>query len=165
MNHDVYAEWLVKRKTPASVRVLKVVTAVLAAVSVVLAIMLPFGMLILLLCGGLCYLVFRNGAVEFEYLYVTGILSVDKIMGQSKRKQIWESSMEEIQMIAPEGSGELKSLEKPGMKVLDFTSRVPGKKVYAVISQNKGELTKVLIEPNDQMIQCFWQTAPRKVMK
>lgn len=164
MINDAYAEWLVRRKVPFYAYVAEAVMAVLLLFSAFLALSTVLGVVVLTLVGVATYLVFRNARVEFEYVYVDGQLTVDKILGRSKRKKAWEGEMEDIQMIAPKDSYVLKDYEKPDMKTLDFTSQMPDRRVYALICQNKGAATRVLFEPNDKMLQCFRQKSPRKVV-
>ena len=80
--NEMYAEWLVKRKAPAYMMLVKVlmvlvcVVAFFIAVSPLLGI---FGILVLFAAAGAAYFVFRNSEVEFEYLYVTNQLTIDRI--------------------------------------------------------------------------------------
>ena len=161
---EAYAEWLVKRKAPAYAIFIKIGMGILCAIGAFLALTTPFGIIILTVIGGLTYLVFRNMNLEYEYLYVTGQLTIDKIMGQSKRKKAWEGTMDEIQIIAPSDSYVLKDYETSNMKLMDFSSGVAGAKTYTLISQSGSNSSKVIFEPNDRMLQCFRQTAPRKVI-
>lgn len=165
--NEMYAEWLVKRKAPAYTMVLKIVMGILCVIAFFLSISPVFGIfgvIILFAAGGATYLVFRNSEVEFEYLFVTSSLSIDRIYGKSKRKKAWEASMEEIQIVAPTGSTEARDHETKDMKVLDFSSQLPGTKTYTIISQSGSERTKVIIEPNDKLLRCMRMTAPRKVI-
>lgn len=166
--NEMYAEWLVKRKTPAYALLLKIVMGILCVIALFLSISPAFGILgviILLAAGAATYFVFRNSEVEFEYLYVTNTLSIDRIYGRSKRKKAWEGSMEEIQIVAPTDSTEARDHETNNMKVLDFSSQVPGAKTYTLISQSGGETTKIIFEPNEKLLHCMKMTAPRKVVK
>jgi len=163
--NEAYAEWLVKRKTPVYFYAISAVMVVLTIISVFFALTTVLGIILMFVCGGATYLVIRNSNVEFEYLFISGQLSIDRIFGRSKRKKAWECSMEEIQIIAPADSYTLKDYQHGNTKVMDFSSGQPGRKVYAVIAQQKGESIKALIEPNDKMLQCFRQTSPRKVIQ
>lgn len=166
--NEMYAEWLVKRKTPAYALLLKIVMGVLCVIAFFLSVSPVFGILgvlILFAVGALTYLVFRNSEVEFEYLYVANQLSIDRIYGKSKRKKAWEGSMEDIQIVAPTGSAEAKDQETTNMKVLDFSSHMPEAKTYTLISQSGGEKTKIIFEPNDKLLHCMKMTAPRKVIE
>lgn len=164
--NEAYAEWLVKRKTPVVSYIMNGIMVVVTLVCIFLALTTNIvGVIAMFLAGGATYLLMRNANVEFEYLYVTGQLSIDKIFGRSKRKKAWECSMDEIQIIAPAESYVLKDYENSNTKTMDFTSGQPGVKVYAVIANSKGQSTKALIEPNDKMLQCFRQSSPRKVIQ
>lgn len=166
--NEMYAEWLVKRKTPAYAMLLKIVMGILCAFAFFLSISPAFGILgviILFAVGAATYFVFRNSEVEFEYLYVTNQLSIDRIYGKSKRKKAWEGSMEEIEIVAPTGSTEAKDHETNNMKVLDFSSHGAGVKTYTLISHSGAETTKIIFEPNDKLLHCMKMTAPRKVIQ
>lgn len=164
--NEVYAEWLVKRKTPYYAYIL---TAVMAAITAICAFFALtggiIGTVLMLAAGFATYLVSRNFNLEFEYLYVTGQLSIDKIMGRSKRKTAWEGTMEEIKVIAPSDSYVLKDYRIANSKKLDFSSGVPNVKTYTIIHQSGANATEVIFEPNDRLLQCFRQTAPRKVIQ
>lgn len=165
MNEN-YAEYLVKRKTPVYVYILNAVMSVITLISIFLA--LTTGILSVILMfvfGFLTYLSYRNTRVEYEYLFVTGQLSIDKILGKSARKKAFECSMEEIQIIAPSDSYVLNDYKLQNQKTLDLSSKIPGARTYTAMIQSGGNSTKLIFEPNDKMIQCFRQTSPRKVVQ
>ena len=166
--NEMYAEWLVKRKSPAYTMLLKVVMGILCVMAFFLSISPAFGIfgvIILFAVGAATYFVFRNSEVEFEYLYVTNTLSIDRIYGRSKRKKAWEGSMEGISIVAPTDSTQARDHETNNMKLLDFSSRLPGSKTYTLISKSGGETTKIIFEPNDKLLHCMKMTAPRKVVQ
>ncbi len=163
--NESYAEYLVKRKTPAYANIVTGILAVVTAAFVFLALTTGvLSVLLMFLFGFLTYLSYRNSHVEFEYLYVDKQLSIDRIFGKAKRKKAYECTMEEIQIVAPADSYVLNDYKTNG-KTLDFSSHIPGAKVYAAVVQKGGETVKVLFEPNDKMRTCFRQTAPRKVVQ
>lgn len=163
--NESYAEYLIKRKTPFYALILTGVLAAVTAVFIFLALTTGVLAVILMFVSGFAtYLSYRNTHVEFEYLYVEKQLSVDRILGRAKRKKAYECSMEEIQVIAPADHHVLKEHKTNG-KTLDFSSHLPGARVYAAVVQKNGETVKLLLEPSDKMIQCFRQTAPRKVVQ
>lgn len=163
--NDAYVEWLVKRKTPGYSFLVKALLIFLCVVAFFLTIFLPFGFIILLLAIGAAYFIFPMMSVEFEYLAVNDQLSIDKIMGQRRRKRVWEGTVEQIEILAPVDSYLLKDLERKDMKVLDFSSRQPDAKVYGMITQKEGASVKILLEPNEKLLNHLWQRAPRKVVK
>lgn len=164
--NETYAEFLVKRKTPAYAYVLNAVLVVLTLISVFLAFTTNvFAVIIMFAVGFVTYLSFRNTRVEYEYLFVTGILSVDKVLGQSARKKVFECTIEDIQIIAPTGSPVLNDYKVQNQKVLDCSSRKEGAKTYTAIVQAGSDNTKLIFEPNDKMLQCLYMAAPRKIKK
>lgn len=144
--------------------ILKPVMILLCVISLLSAFMSMIGMLVFLAVGVATYFVFRNSNLEYEYLYVTGQLTFDKIMGQAKRKTMKNVDMSEVQIIAPSDAYQLKDHELQGMKVLDYSSGTANAKTYSLIMQAGGETTKIIFEPNDKMLQCLRQAAPRKVI-
>lgn len=162
--NDSYAEWLVKRKAPAYTIFIKAVLIFLCVIGLLLALVLPFGIIILTIFGAITYFAFQNMNVEYEYLVVNDQINIDKVMGQARRKKAWEGTMGEIQIVAPIDSYMVKDYEKQGMKVLDFTSHQPNKKIYAIIHQKGSETVKVLFEPNERILSVMRQKGPRKVV-
>lgn len=164
--NDTYVEWLVKRKTPFYMYVIDAVLAVITLICVLLALMTNVLAVVLMLASGfITYLAFRNTNVEYEYLFVTGSLTIDKILGKSKRKKAWEGTMDEIQIIAPSDSAVLNDYKAANQEQMDFSSKMPGAKTYTLIAQTGGKNVKIIFEPNDAMLQCFRQTSPRKVIR
>ena len=67
-------------------------------------------------------------------------------------------------MIAPSDSHVLSDYKVTG-KTLDCSSRMPGVKTYTAVIQKGSESIRLIFEPNDKMLHCFRQTAPRKVVQ
>ena len=162
---DNYIEWLVKRKDPAYAWPVKILMILLCAVSVLAALQIMFGILILVAAGAATYFVFLNLSVEYEYLFADGGFSVDIILGKAKRKKKFDCDKDEVQLIAPAESYVLKDYEKQGMKVIDCTSHNAGAKVYALISQKGSQVTKVLFEPGDRMEAAMRRVFPSKFVR
>lgn len=165
MNEDSYAEWLVKRKDPPYAVPVKVLMVMLCVVSAYLALNSVFGVIVLVLAGAASYFVFINLSVEFEYLFVEGDLSIDRILARSRRKKLLECKKEEIQIVAPSDSYMLKDYEKTGMKVTDCSSRQAGARTYALIYQRGAECVKVIFEPNDRVLRSMRHAIPSKVVR
>ncbi len=164
--NDSYAEWLIKRKTPFYAHIINAVMAVFTGISVVLAFTTNvLAVILMFVVGFAAYILYRNSRVEYEYLYVDGQLTIDKILGKAKRKKAWEGTMDDIQVIAPSDSFVLNDYRSGQMKILDFSSQIPGSKTYTAVVQTKAGQERIIFEPNDKMIQCFRQSSPRKVVQ
>lgn len=164
MNEDAYAEWLVKRKDPPYAVPVKVVMILILAVSVLLALTTLFGIVLAIVAAVALYLVFINLSVEYEYLFVEGDLSIDRILAKTRRKKVMECKKDEIQIVAPSDSYLLKDYEKSGMKVYDCSSRT-GAKTYSLICQQGADCVKVIFEPNDRMLRSMRSYIPGKLIK
>lgn len=164
--NDSYVELLVKRKTPISAHLVNVMMAALTLISLFLAFTFNLWS-VLLFCGvSFCsYLIFRNSRVEFEYLFIDGQLSVDQILGRTKRKKICDIDIADIQIIAPSGSEALKNYRSGLTRVVDFGSHMPGAKTYTAIVASGGGPKEVIFEPDEKMLDCMYMSAPGKVKK
>lgn len=162
--NDAYAEWLVKRKTPAYAYIVMPVMIVACIISAFAALYFNvIGFIIATLVFVGTYLVFRNFRLEYEYIFVTGQIAFDKILGQSKRKRVVSCEMESLLVVAPEDSYLVKDQVNQNTKTKDFSSQNPDKKRYALVYQDGSERTKIIFEPNEKMLQCLKQASPRKV--
>lgn len=164
--NETYAECLVRRKTPAYAYILNAVLGAVSLVSIFLA--FTTGVLFVILmfaCVFVTYLSYRNTRLEYEYLFVTGQLSIDKIMGKSARKKAFECSMEDIQIIAPSDSNVLNDYRTQNQKTVDFSSHMQGAHTYTAVIQSGANSTKLIFEPDEKMLKCFRQTSPRKVVR
>ena len=162
--NDSYAEWLVKRKSPVYTVFLKAGLVFLCAVSLFLALMLPFGIIILTIVGAITYFAFQNMSQEFEYLVVNDQITIDRVLGKARRKKGWEGELADVQIIGPVDSYQVKDQDKQGIKVLDFSSHEQGAKVYAILYQKGGNWEKILFEPNEKVLDCLRQRSPRKIV-
>ena len=162
--NETYVEWLVKRKTPAYMKLLKILSIMLAVCFVLLGFITIVAMIIgVLLCVG-AYFIYLNSDLEYEYLYVDKELTIDKIMAKSKRKKVATYDMEKMEIMAPVKSWHLDNyknrMEKE--KAQDYSSgeeRQPDPR-YVFFYDGK---QKVIFEPNAEMIKAIQNGAPRKV--
>lgn len=164
MLNESYAECLVKKKTPGSSVIVKILLAV--GILLTAASILWIGLFGFLAFIGMCafaYHMVQNMNVEFEYLLVDRTFSVDRIFSKTRRKKAAEYTLEDIQVIAPVTSGHIKEYEHQVKKVTDYTSGDPGAVRYAFIYTKSGAGEKVLFEPDEKMVRCFRQMAPRKM--
>lgn len=162
---DLYREILVPRKTPVQNRLAKAGLIVLTVLGFLAGML--FGPLFLLvgLAGLLmCVFLMPRLEVEYEYLYVNGDLDVDAIYSRQKRKRVAEYHVEELEILAPEKSHALDSYRnKRDIKVRDFTSGDPSKKVYAMVMNKEKGQELVKVEIDEVVLGDLRRFAPRKV--
>ncbi|MCR5737593.1 MAG: DUF6106 family protein [Eubacterium sp.] len=110
-----------------------------------------------------CYLAFIYTSVEYEYSLVNGELTIEKILGQRKRKHITEIELKNAELIAPANSGEVQGRSVPFTK--DYSSGSKREEVYAIIYNDKDGQTKFLFEPTEKMIDAMYHVRPSIVKK
>lgn len=103
-------------------------------------------------------------SIEYEYVFCDGQLDIDKIMGSSKRKNILRLDLEQVQIVAPEGSHELDGYNKPDAKKKDYSSLRPDSKAYIIAVRIDGESLLIKFEPSEKMIQSMKQKSSRKIV-
>ena len=105
----------------------------------------------------------RRLDVEYEYLYVNGDLDIDKIMHKAKRKRVFSTNISNMELLAPEGAEELNQYRNA--HVADYSSGMAGAKKYVLVVAENGQITKLVFEPNETIIEGMFLMAPRKVKR
>ncbi|MGI6106778.1 MAG: DUF6106 family protein [Lachnospiraceae bacterium] len=165
MNQDIYAEWLVKRKTPAWVPLAWVLFIFALFASLIFTMTNQFGFIAFVLVIIAFYFIRMRFKVEYEYIFVTNELSIDRILSQSSRKRMTTISMSDVEKVVPFGSHDLDFIKNnPTVKPVDYTSadKKNDMNKYAII-YSKGGQQVVYFEPNEHILKCMKQAAPHKV--
>lgn len=158
---DFYTEQLIKKQTGMKDMVIKAVLAAAAIVSVLTVFIMPMGLLIPIIVIAVVWFLITRLNVEYEYLYVNGDLDIDKIMNKSKRKRVFSANVDAMEVLAPVNSPRIDQFRNA--KVLDLSSGSPDARLYAFIVSDNGQMTKLIFEPNDTIIEGIYMLAPRKV--
>lgn len=160
---DFYTEQLIKKQANSKDTLKKVGLIAVTVVSVLLAFVIPIGIILPIVMIIIDVLVIRSLNVEYEYVFVNGDLDIDKIMNKSRRKRMFSIDAEQMELLAPVGAVELMQYKKA--KTYDYTSGTGKAPVYALIASDKGEVKQILFEPNETIIEGFFIKAPRKVIR
>lgn len=160
---DFYTEQLIKKQTSMKDVVIKAVLVAAAIVSVLTIFIMPMGLIIPIIVIVLVWFLITRLNVEYEYLYVNGDLDIDKIMNKSKRKRVFSANADAVELLAPVGSPRLDQFQNA--RVLNLSSGSPDARLYALIVSGNGQMTKLIFEPNDTIIEGFFILAPRKVVR
>lgn len=112
------------------------------------------------------YLVHKYNYIEYEYTYIEGQLDIDRIYAKSRRKSVAKIDMEDLILIAPEGSRDVSNYERDReIQVKNCTSYLPDKKHYDAIYKNTKGTYRILFEPDENMLDLIANRNPRKVVK
>ncbi len=163
---DLYAECLVKKERSTKDMMIKLGS--IAAIVILLWFSI-FAMLFLLpvviVAACLVYFfVLPRTDIEYEYLYVNGELDVDMVMAKKKRKKANTFDLNQADLVAPLNSRRMEYYNgNSRLKVLDYSSGNPNAKRYAMITSANQQNCKVILEPDETMINMMKKTAPSKV--
>lgn len=160
--NEVFIEQLIKRKSTWKSAVAKVALGFFTVLVFVATMVIPFALVLGILMVILDVYVFKMFDLEFEYTYIKGELSVDKIMGKERRKKAASFDLSQLEIVAPTDSYLLDSFRNPS-KVYDFTSLEPDNKVYAMVLHGNNGYVKVLFEPNGEILSAMRDAHPRKI--
>lgn len=159
---ESYVECLVKAKQPGWAKVLRGALIVLTVLSCIMMFVFIVFMAVALVAGVGAYFLGLYTNIEYEYLYLDKEISVDKIMGQSKRKRIATYSIDRMEVFAPVFSYHLDNFKNRQVKTKDYSIgevlQPDGR--YAMYYEG-GE--KVLFSPSEEMVKVLKNVAPRKV--
>lgn len=164
---DLYSEVLVKKRTTGTDRLKKAGLILLTAAAAFVALFLNVWFIAAVIALGLaCFFLLPAFDVEFEYLLVNRELDIDKIFSQSRRKKAEEFHLEEMELFAPVKSPRLdRYRDNRQLRVKDYSSQNGAKGVYAMIIRDNQGGCKVLLEPDEAMLDAMKKTFPNKVFE
>lgn len=160
---DFYTEQLVKKQTTMKDVFIKAFLVAVAIVSVFSVLMFPVALIIPIVVIAAVVFLIRRLNVEYEYLYVNGDLDIDKIMNKAKRKRVFTANIDNFELLAPEGASELNQFGNA--RVVDYSSGSADARRYVLVVADNGQVTKLVFEPNDEIIEGVFLMAPRKVIR
>jgi len=160
---DFYTEQLVKKQTTMKDVFIKAFLVAIGIVSVLVLFMFPVAIIVPIVVIAAVVFLIRRLDVEYEYLYVNGDLDIDKIMHKAKRKRVYSANIANMELLAPEGTAELNQYHNA--KVVDYSSGMADARRYVLVTAENGQVTKLVFEPNDTIIEGIFLLAPRKVKR
>lgn len=165
MNKDVYAEWLVKRKKSPWKIPFYIGIVVLFLIAFYVSMISPFGFIALLAAAAAAYFGSARLKVEYEYVFVTNELSIDRILAQRSRKLMKKIDMQKVEKMASMKSHEFDYVKGNNqVKVVDYSSGNSDANTYGIAYSDETGKFVYVIEPNDNLLKCMKSAAPRKVI-
>ncbi|MGN8887230.1 DUF6106 family protein [Blautia sp. HCP28S3_G10] len=162
---DLYSEYLVKKQPTTKDAVIRygliALTVLFAAAGLF---MIPLLLIVAVALAVACYFIIPKTDMEYEYLFVNGELDIDAVMAKSKRKKVKSLDIREADLIAPLNSHRMDYYNgNTKLKTLDYSSGDPSHRRFAVIIKSENENCRIIIEPDEHMIQAIKNSAPGKV--
>lgn len=163
---DVFCEVMVSHRK-GTAEMMKIVIAVLvgAVLTGLVMMLVPSLIFLLILVWGLVVFIIKMQKIEYEYIFTSGDLDIDKISGDYKRKRKMTFSMDAIEIVAPEDSHELDGYRHGNYKIFNFSANDPSRKNYVLVGSCQNDQVKVIITPNEKLLDHMFSYAPRKVKR
>jgi hypothetical protein len=164
MNQAIY-EHLVPKLSKGTDRVIQIGLTILITILVMGTLFVgPISFIIGVALGVVSYyFIFPRLDVEYEYTLVNHQLDIDIIYKKSKRKSLISLDLKDAQIIAPAKSHRLDSYQNA--KTVDYSSQDPSHTPYAVMISMKQVMNRILIQPDDAMVELMRNSMPRTVFK
>lgn len=158
-----YAEACVARKNSASTIALRILMILLIIAGAFVMLMGGiFGLAGAIVIIVMVYL-WPKLNVEYEYIFVDGQIDFDRITGKSRRKTMLRIDLEEVDIIAIQGSHSLDPYKNIKCVKMDFSSGSNDAKPYIAIVNKDGKKYMIAFEPNELMLTMIRQKSPRKL--
>ncbi len=161
--NQLYAEAGVKRKDTSKTMVLRSLL-ILGIVFGVFLLMFGsyLGIIGVILIAAMVFL-FPKLNVEYEYVFVDGQIDFDRITAKSRRKTLLRIDLEQVEIMAPEGSHALDSYNHIQLEKKDFSSGDKTVKPYVIIANKEEKKYRISFEPSEKMLEMMKQKSPRKI--
>ncbi|MCD8020331.1 MAG: FUSC family protein [Clostridiales bacterium] len=162
---DVFCEVMVDHKKGMA-EYLKTALAIVAGILLTFALMIfmPALFILVIAIWGLVMFFIRLQRTEYEYIFTSGSLDIDKISGAFRRKRKMTVSMEQMELVAPEDSHELDKYEHGNYKVYDYSANDTAMKNYVIVGNIGNEQqVKLIFTPDENMVERMYHYSPRKV--
>jgi hypothetical protein len=166
---DVFKEQLIK-KLPGKFDAMKKAGLVAASLFISMLLLLSpvLGVLtpiIVFAIGFGVYYLFSFFNVEYEYTFTNGSLDIDVIYNKSRRRRLFTGDVKDFEIMARLTDNEKAPEFRSAEVILDYSGGVDDR-AYAFLTRYKGKTVKIIIEPNDIMIQAFGTAlTPRKFFR
>ncbi|MCI8769784.1 MAG: hypothetical protein HFH73_01350 [Lachnospiraceae bacterium] len=166
---EIYSETYLKAKAPLTRIVARAALIVVAAFALLIGVivMMSFGTALVLIAmivvAGVIYFVLPATNIAYEYIFVDGQIDFDRILNGEKRKTLKRVDLDNIEIVAPEGSHRLDPYNH--LPVVDYSSGYDSDKHYiAVASGDKGN-EQIRFTPDEKMLSKMKMKAPSKIME
>lgn len=163
---DIFKEQLLVVKPNTKTKLNKVILIVLGVVIAVLAMIFGGGLLgpllVVAVIFGVSYLV-KGMNLEYEYILTNDEVDVDKIMNKERRKRYFTFNLKEIELMAHVDDEVRKPEFDRAEKEIDISSGETGENTYFILFNHKNILTKLIMEPNEEMQKAMFTRSPSKI--
>lgn len=165
---DIFKEQLVKAKPTSKDNMQKVLVIVGAILISTVAFIFGGAMLgpivVVVAVWGALYLsaFFKK---EYEYSLTNNELDIDVIYNKQRRKRLISIDIKQINVMAGIKDDKYAHELERGQKVIEASDGEGKPNTYGIVCGHEGQTVKLLITPNEEMLNLIHRQAPNKVHK
>lgn len=167
---EVFKEYLIKQKKSPIDTMMQVGLVVGAIILSIIAFVVGGDLIGPIIIVGIVFgagFLFNKFSREYEYILTNNELDIDVVFNRSSRKRVMTINMKKIDIMASiKDEKYAAELNKAGLKVINASENTNEENTYAIITQSeKYGACKILITPDDVMLDHLYKQAPNKVFK
>ncbi len=163
---DVFKEQIVKQKPSSKNFFIKVGVVVLVVLLffVTTVFIQPLAVILTAAAAFGAYYLFSFMNLEYEYVFTNGELDIDVIYNKTRRKRMFSGYVKDMEIMAHVDDkmhiGDFSSAQE----TKNYNSGEVKDNTYAFLYTYKGKKQKIVIEPNEKMMQAIASVlSPRKL--
>ncbi len=165
--YNVSTEQIIKVKAPKNSIIFK---AVMIIACILAATTIPatnaFGIILFAVLVVFTVFVFRYYNAEYEYSFVDGEMTVDRIMARTRRRRCGVYDISKAELVAQVGSQDALRLEHRQLRTHDYTSNEGNESCVVIYTFNSNnELERIYIEPSEEMLNAFMECVSKQAYK
>jgi hypothetical protein len=150
---DIFIEHLVKKHADGKDVALKALIILAFAISVFISLItFPF---IILITGFACWYAMSFTNKEYEYIFTNGELDIDVIYNKSRRKRLFTAEVKPFEVMCHISDMGYEPVFSRAEVVRDYSGGKPAANTYMFFTHYKSKRTKIIFEPNDEMLTAF----------
>ena len=116
--------------------------------------LLPYAVILLVGAIALCVALVKKTSYEYEYIFVNGELSIDKIVAKSKRTRLLTVELKNVENLGKYNSA--KFAGKRDLTKLVYSETYSGEgDVFFEVRHPKIGMTLLVFEPNEKMVKAM----------
>lgn len=167
---DVFKEQIVKRQGNFKDTLKKVGIVIAVIVITFVSMLIPyvqeFFYIVMAAAVFGAYQLFSFINVEYEYLFTNGELDIDIIYSRSRRKRQFTGFVKDFEIMAHVENPNCTRSFDNAQETKDYSSGQVLPNTYAFLTTYKGKRLKIIIEPNEMMVNAISTVlSPRKFIK
>ncbi len=161
--NETYVEWRVAQATPGFKKFLYYLCICLAVVIALMGLVSSWVLLVAAAAfGAAAFFLYRQIDLEYEYLYLDKEITIDKVFHASSRKRVATYQVDKLEILAPIKSYHLDEYRNRQLTVKDYSIGIEEQPDLRYVAIFEGS-EKLILSPNDKMVQAIKTVAPRKV--